>query len=73
MLEESMRTGYSTVPEHDWRLVASSGSREVWVYFHTDGSNTDWGWKFEVTPFFEAAGLPAGWELAPNDAEVRAG
>ena len=43
------------------------------MYFHTDGSNTDWGWKFEVTPFFEAAGLPAGWELAPNDAEVRAG
>ena len=24
-------------------------------YFHTDGSGTDWGWKFTVTPFLPPA------------------
>ena len=40
---------------------------ELFIYWHTDGSNTDWGWRLSVTPLLDARAVPAGWEVAPRD------
>ena len=40
---------------------------EFWIYWHTDGSNTDWGWRLSVTPLLDARAVPTDWEIASRD------
>ena len=43
----------------------------AYVLFHTDGSNTDWGWKFTATAKVGAGGGAGG--LQPGEAHFPPG
>ena len=52
--------GEANWPTAPFDVVLKEGEEKLFVYFKSDGSNTEWGYKFTVTPHYEGAEVMKG-------------